>query len=277
LDLTVLDPIKSEETNFQEAAENSAPEPGAEIVAPGAGEITITPIEISADEIGPDDYVTLYTEVTGNNVGYIYYYVSWYSEEDGAYLTADMGFIAADDTREIDGVYYPDWGEESTIPIEIDWEPTLYFMSDADEANDQYAFFAPEVYGVTDEDDVYSVRGLYTFVQDGNQLDAVIYFTGDGQMQSIYGFTGEDGTGAPREILPRTGDTFTIYEEWLVFDENPEGDFVDFEGGTMTFGENKRFELVPYYAYSGQYVLGIVVEDMNGNTVAEFAEVYVTE
>lgn len=276
-DLTVLDPIKSDQTNFQAAAEGSAPAPGAEITAPGAGEIRIAPLEISASEIGPDGFITLYTVVTGTNVGYIYYYVSWYSEEDNSYLTADQGFIAAEDTRELDGVYYPDWGEESVIPIEIDWEPTLYFISDGNEANDQFAFFAPEVYGVTEEDDIYAVRGRYTFADGGKQLDAVIYFSGDGQMQSIYGFIGEGGTGAPREITPKVGDTFTIYEEWLVFDENPDGEFVDYEGGTITFGRNKRLEMVPYYAYSGQYVLGIIVEDMNGNSVSEFVEIVVTE
>ena len=45
----------------------------------------------------------------------------------------------------------------------------------------------------------------------------------------------------------------------------------------MTFGRNKRFEMVPYYAYPGSYVLGIIVEDMNGNTVTEFVEIYVKE
>ena len=34
---------------------------------------------------------------------------------------------------------------------------------------------------------------------------------------------------------------------------------------------------VPYYAYLGEYALGIIVEDMNGNTVSEFAEVTVKE
>lgn len=276
VDLTVLDPIMSEETDFQAAAENSAPAAGATITAPGAGQIGIAPLEVSASQIGPDDVLTLRTTVTGTNIGYIYYYVSWYSEEDNTYLTADMGYIAAETTREVDGVYYPDWGEDSVIPIEIDWEPTLYFMSDGNASHDQFAYFAPEVYGATEETDVYSVRGRYTFADGGTQIDAVIYFTGDGQMQSIYGFTGANGTGSPREITPNVGDTFMIYEEWLVFDANPEGEFIDYEGGTMTLGNN-RFQMVPYYAFAGQYTLGIIVEDMNGNTVSEFTEVVVTE
>lgn len=267
---------ESENTDFVAAADSSAPPPDATVVAPGAGQVTIAPIQVSAKEISTDGVLTLATTVTGNNIGYIYYYVSYYSEEDNAFLTADMGFIGAEETREIDGIYYPDWGDEATIPIEIDWEPTLYFMSDGNEAHDQFAFFAPEIYGVTEEQDVYTVRGIYTFAASGEQREAVISFSGDGQMLSVFGFSGANGTGSPREIIPQAGDTFTIYEEWLEFENNPEGEFVDYLGGTMTFGK-QRFTMVPYYAYAGQYTLGIIVEDMNGNQTAEFVEVTVKE
>jgi hypothetical protein len=95
-------------------------------------------------------------------------------------------------------------------------------------------------------------------------------------MLSIFGFNGENGTGAPHQITPQPGDTFTIIEEWLDFDQNPEGEFVDYIGGTMTFGD-RPFEMVPYYAYSGDYTLGIIVTDLNGNSVEEYVEVTVTE
>ena len=44
----------------------------------------------------------------------------------------------------------------------------------------------------------------------------------------------------------------------------------------MTFGDTP-FTMVPYYAYSGDYVLGIGVEDLDGNVIWEYAEVTVTE
>ena len=87
---------------------------------------------------------------------------------------------------------------------------------------------------------------------------------------------GQAGAGAPREITPQKGDTFTITEEWLEFDTNPDGEFVDYDGGTMTFGK-KGFEMVPYYAYSGDYTIGFIVEDLNGNTTVDLIEVTVTE
>lgn len=277
-DLSVLLPAQSAQSDFSQAVAESAPEAGVEVAAPGGGgEISIAPISISAEEIGPDGVVTLSTEITGSNVGYIYYYVSYYSPEDDSYLTADMGFISAENTKEIGGVYYPDWGEQGTISIEMDWEPTLYYMSDGNEENDQFAFFEPETYGLDEKTTTYLVYGTYSFVEDGTQMDAVIRFTGDGEMQSVYGFSGEDGSGAPREITPQMGDTFTITDQWLEFtDANPDGEFVDYIGGTMTFGEN-WFQMVPYYAYSGDYALGIIVEDLNGNRYEEFVYITVTE
>jgi hypothetical protein len=275
-DLSAVTPAKSSERDFSAAVAESAPQANAQVTAPGTGKISIAPLQISATKIGPDDKVTLSVDVSGSNIGYIYYYASWYDEESGSYLTADKGFIAAEDTKEIDGIYYPDWGNDPTLSFDFDWEPTLYFMSDGNEANDQFAFFEPMVYGVSDLDDVYSVRGTFQFKGSSSEIDAVMNFSGDGKMLNIYGFNGEDGKGAPREITPHPGDTFTITEQWLDFDQNPDGEFVDYLGGTMTFGD-QPFEMVPYYAYSGDYTLGVIVTDLNGNSVEEFVEVTVTE
>ncbi len=274
-DLTVLTPAQSAQTDFTQAVEESAPQANAQVTAPGAGEITIAPIEVSASEIGPDDSVTLSTEISGSNIGYIYYYASYYDKESDSYLTADQGFIGAELTREIGGIYYPDWGEGS-ISLDYDWEPTLFFISDGNAANDQFAFFEPSVYGVSDLDDIYTVRGTFQYADSASEIDATMQFGGDGKMKNIFGFNGENGAGAPREINPQPGDTFTITEQWLDFDQDPEGEFVDYIGGTVTFGE-QPFEMTAYYAYSGDYTLGIIVTDLNGNSVEEFVEVTVTE
>ena len=276
-DLAVLTPAQSTQTDFTQAVEESAPATGAQITAPGAGQLTIAPVKVSASKIGPDGKVTLSTEITGSNIAYIYYYVSYYNESDGSYLTADQGYINSGDVKEIGGIYYPDWGNENVIPITYEWEPTLYYMSDGNEANDQFAFFKPTVYGVDTTGDIYTVRGTYKFLDSGTEMDAEIDFNGDGDMQSVWGFSGEsDGAGTWHEITPQPGDTFNITDEYLDFDKNPDGEFVDYSGGTMTFGDTP-FTMVPYYAFSGKYTLAIGVEDLDGNTTWEFNEVTVTE
>lgn len=275
-DLTVLEPAASPENDFTAAVAEAAPEAGVEVTAPGDGVITLEALQVSAAEIGPDDSVTLSTEITGTNVAYVYYYVSYYDEEYGSYLTADMGFLSAETTREIGGIFYPDWGNQPVIPIEFTWEPTLYYVSDGQSERDQFAFFEPESYGGDESTNTYTVRGVYTFLKSGKEVEAVLRFTGDGTLQNVFSFNESDGASAPREITPQKGDTFTITEEWLEFENNPDGEFVDYAGGTMTFGK-QGLTMVPYYAYSGDYILGIIVEDLNGNTVEEFIEVTVTE
>jgi len=273
-DLSVVTPAQAAQTDFTEAVAEAAPEEGVEVVAPGSGEFTIAPLEVSASEICPDGIVTLSTEISGSNVAYVYYYVSYYFEDDGSFLTTDQGYLNSEEIKEISGVYYPDWGGEGVIPITFDWEPTLYYMSDGNEANDQFAFFEPTVYGT--EVDSFTVRGTYTFADSGNKMDAEIDFYGS-DMESVWGFTGDNNSaGAWREITPQPGDTFTITQEWLEFTNNPDGEFIDYDGGTMTFGDTP-FTMVPYYAYSGSYTLAIGAEDFDGNTVWEFAEVIVTE
>lgn len=276
-DVAMVTPLRSSQTDFSAAIEEAAPAADAQIVAPGAADLVIAPITLSADTIGKDDVVTLSTHITGANIAYVYYYVSYYWESDGSYLSADMGYVEPGYVKEVGGIYYPDWGEETVIPVEYQWEPTVYYMSDGNEANDQFAFFEPTVYGEDSSTDIYTVRGTYTFLNTGTQMEAEIDFNGEGDMQGVWGFiSGGGGAGQWHEIIPQPGDTFTITDEYLEFDENPDGEFVDYDGGTMTFRDTP-FTISPYYAYAGDYVLAIGVEDLDGNVTWQFAYVTVTE
>lgn len=278
-DLSVLTPAESRQTDFAEAAEESAPSSSAKVVGPGAGGLSLSPITLSASEIGPDGVVTLSSQFTGSNVAYSYYFIGYYEESDGSYLAADAGFVEPGGVKEVDGVYYPDWGDEEVKTIESRWTPTLYYMSDGNSANDQFAFFEPEVYGVDVAGDIYTVSGMYTFVDSGTQMEATIEFNGAGDMQRVLGFSegsGSSDSGTWHEITPRLGDSFTITKQYLEFDQNPEGEFVPYDGGTMTFGDTP-FTMVPYYAVPGSYILGIGLEDLDGNMSWEFAELTVTE
>jgi hypothetical protein len=107
-----------------------------------------------------------------------------------------------------------------------------------------------------------------------------VYFR-DGLLRRVYGFTGESelaaqgGTGAPREIIPQSGDTFTVLEKWLDLDE--QGNVVQEarqEGGTLTFGD-QMFAWEELDAAVGDYVVGFIVEDLDGNTYEAYATVAV--
>jgi hypothetical protein len=88
-----------------------------------------------------------------------------------------------------------------------------------------------------------------------------------GVLVQVFGFTGERRTGAPREIIPRAGDTFTVVEKWLALDERGEVMQVSRqEGGTLVFGD-QVIAWVELDAAPGECVVGFIVGDLDGSTL----------
>lgn len=250
---------------FEAAAPSQAtlPEPGAAVRAPGAGVITLSPIEKSDDVAAPGQPVLLSSEVSGDNVGYITFFTGFYEQESNSIFVADQDFLDSYETREIDGVFYPDWGE-GDFTLEFEWEPLMFAISDGE--NDVIAGLMPETYGRSPEEAIYSVNGIYTYA-DGEERSARMTFQ-NGVMMQVFGFTGDDNTGAPREIVPQPGDRFTIQQQWLDLDAqgNVTGAATQL-GDTLTFGE-QRFTWKEMDAAAGQYVVGFSVQDLDGNAAA---------
>lgn len=243
--------------------------------APGSGEVGLTPITLSEEEISLGESVVLSTTVSGKNIGYIYIYTEYFDEDSDSYITVDTDYVDIGETREYGGVLYPDWGDDETFDLEVEWSPVIYFITDG--VDEVFAGAEPEIFGKSAKDTIYQVWGTYTFTASSQSRAAVMYFNGEGVMQNIFGFVDENGTGAPREITPGKGDQFTVEEEWYVFEgDDPEGEFQYFDGGTLTFG-SQRFKMISDDTLAGEYVVGIVIENLDGQTYEEFAEVSVFE
>ena len=250
----------------------AVPERGAAVVGPGAGEIEVSPITLSADRVAPGETILLSTDIRGTNVGYVLLFAGFLDQESNSIFVADTDYLESDDTREIDGVYYPDWGEEGDFTMEFEWEPIVFAINDG--VDSVAALFSPEVYGASPEQAVYTVEGIYTYTDGGESRSARLYFS-DGVLQQVFGYTGEGGTGAPREIIPNAGDTFTVLGRWL--DLNERGTVeqtVTLAGGTLTFGD-EAFSWEALDAAAGQYVAGFIVQDLDGNAYESFEVVTV--
>jgi hypothetical protein len=71
---------------------------------------------------------------------------------------------------------------------------------------------------------------------------------------------------APREIYPQTGDTFTVLDKWM--DLDAQGKVVrrtTQKGGTLTFG-TQMFTWKELDAAAGDYIVGFIAEDLDGNS-----------
>jgi hypothetical protein len=245
--------------------------PTRTVSAPAAGGITISPVSVSSQVVAPGEVVTLKAEVDGENIGYIYLFVGFYDQASSSIFIADEDYLESNQTREANGIYYPDWGEGS-FTLEFDWEPIVFAIDDGTSRVD--ALFKPESYGRTYEEAVYTVDGTYTYSVSGEQFPARLYFI-NGLMRQVFGFTGSSEAGAPREITPNSGDTFTVTETWLDVDSN--GNIVNTvtrPGNTLTFSD-QMFTSVTKDAAAGDYVVGFDVEDLDGNRQQQLTQITV--
>ena len=248
----------------------AVPQPSS-VRAPAAGQITVGPVEASGAVARPGEPVTLRAVVDGPNVGYIYFFTGYIDPAGRSIFVADQDYLEAPQTREADGVYYPEWGE-GAFTVEFAWEPLLFAIEDG--TSRVTAALQPESYGASFEDTVYSVDGIYTYAADSEQRHARLYFR-DGVLQQVIGFTGDGTAGAPREITPEIGDTFTVNEQWLDFDSSGRvTQRVIEQGDTLRFG-TEPMRWVELDAAVGDYVVGFIVEDLDGNRQQVFTEVRV--
>ena len=250
--------------------EIAIPEPGAAVRGPGSGEIQLSSVTISDDAAAPGEPVLLQVDIEGRNIGYVRLLVGYYDEASNAVFMADTDYLETSDTREIEGLYYPVWPEGREFTMEFEWEPVVFAISDG--LDSVVALFEPERYGASFEEAVYTVEGIYTYGDGGESRHARLYFR-DGLLRQVFGFTDEQGMGAPREIIPHTGDTFTVLERWLDLDDNGRvAEVVTQEGGLLTF-RDEPFTWEVLDAAAGDYVVGFIVEDLDGDSYEAYERV----
>ncbi len=258
--------------NFSEKApELFTPQSGFSVRAPGQGTVSVSPIRASSSEAAPGQPVNLSVDISGQNIGYVYLFVGYYDQASDSIAVLDMDYLESPDTRELNGVYYPVWKPDG-FSISFDWDPYIFAVDDGQ--TQAYALFTPQSYGSSADQAIYSVRGTYGFASTGESLPADLYFQ-NGNLIQVLGYTGSDAAGAPREITPQSGDTFTLQDKWI--DNVSAGDAMQAatqQGQMLTFGATP-FKWQTLYAAAGQYVVGFVVEDLDGNQYPVYASITV--
>lgn len=258
---------------FDQAVNRVAvPSSGIPVRGPGAGQISISEITTSAAEVSAGNTINLSATVTGNNVGYAYIFTGYYDQNANSIFIADMDYLESANTQNLNGIYYPVWNESGEFILDFDWEPLMYGISDG--THTVTVGMNPESYGATYQDAVYSVDGTYTFADGRSPIAARLYFR-DGLLRQVFGFDGGINAGAPSEIYPQAGDSFTVTERWLDLDaQGNVSQEVTQPGGTLTFG-SEMFTWQALNAAPGSYVIGFIVEDLDGNKVQAYTQVTV--
>ncbi len=260
--------------SFEPASNTMAiPETNDRVTAPGAeGGISLSPITVSNTVAAPGSPILLSTQIQGKNIGFIKLFVGLHDPNANSIYVADSDYLESAESQELNGVYYPVWDPDGDFKLEFEWEPIVFAINDG--STTAVALFTPQSYGKAAEDAVYTVEALYTFADGSGQRRARLYFR-DGMLRQVFGFTGDQAAGAPREITPEAGDQVTIIEKWMDLDANGRvTGVVEENGETLTFG-SQMFTWETLDAPVGNYVVGFVAEDLDGNAYEVYTNVSV--
>jgi hypothetical protein len=217
----------------------------------------------------------LTVNITGSNIGYIYIFSGYLDKSANSLFIADTDYLQSGNSKQAQGVYYPDWGSKASFKLQFAWEPIVFAISDG--KTSVVTMLKPEQFGASPEQATYSVDGIYTFAGGGSTRNARLYFA-NGTLIHAFVFTGDTDQstdGAPWEITPQAGDTFTVLEQWL--DLNANGQPVTpatQKGKTLTFGQS-TLTWKEMDAAAGDYAVGFIVEDLDGNKYEAYSDVSV--
>jgi hypothetical protein len=245
-----------------------APSRTAAIIAPGASQMTVGPIQISDTEIAGDETVTVSSTVEGN-VAYIHTALYFWDPATESYWIGDVSYYIAQNTATVDGVNVPDYGP-SPVQVEYEWSPSLFTLTDGQ--HEAFVLLQPAEYLSSAGETVYQVYGQYTDALSNTPVDAGLYFDADGNFLYAYAFPDEDQNGAstPVEITPQIGDQFNDYVQYYKFDSNNQATYsYELSSDVFTWGE-QGFSYFASYPVDGQYAVGIVAYDFDNNFVANF-------
>lgn len=154
------------------------------------------------------------------------------------------------------------------MALDYSWDPQIYVITDG--SKQTFALLNPETYGASYTDATYSTDGIYNF-QGGQSRAARLIWDSDGNLRAIYAFTNADFSGAPSEVTPEVGDTFTILDQWY---DLATQEYTSEEGDTLTFGTAPwTYSAVP--APAGTYNVGFIAEDIDGNYTEQYVDVEV--
>lgn len=255
-----------------EAIPEVAPSQGAISRIPGAGTITIDEIVESQDSVAPGESALLQAVITGQNIGYLYFFTGLYDQASNSILVADIDYLESPESTALNGVTYPLWPDDESFRINFEWEPVLFQLNDG--SSSVLALFNPISYGASAEEAQYRVNGTYVFAETGETRRAQLYFR-DRKLFQIFGYYGQDEAGAPAEITPQINDRFIVSHKWLELDA--EGNIrqeVYEDGDSITFGIAPiTWEEV--YAPAGEYLAGFMASDLDGELTQRYTQITV--
>jgi hypothetical protein len=254
------------------AAEAVSPAKNTRVNIPGEGSFEISQLTLSGTEAAPDKPITIKATLRGKNIGYVYLFVGYIDKKSNSVMVVDTDYLESPKpVREVGGVFYPQWSDNESFNLQYKWNPTVFAISDG--KSTVVSLLNPDQYGSTADEAVYTVDGYYKFANGDATQYAKLYFRNK-QLFQVFGFSGDNQSGAPHEITPQKGDQFTVLEKWLDTDSSGNVTESMVKGDTLTFGDT-NFTWKELFAAAGDYVVGFLVTDLDGKSVQAYKTITV--
>ncbi|HEU5014382.1 MAG TPA: clostripain-related cysteine peptidase [Roseiflexaceae bacterium] len=224
--------------------------------------------EVSDSTVSPAAPLSLSATISGSDTAYVYYFV-------GAIAPNDPNMVQI---FSMDYLYPPGTALNNAIPswkdgdaVQLSWNASSWYISNGTAV--VRAPFSPTDYGSS----TYSVEGTYTARKTGKQTPVSVEFAvtqGRGTLQHVWAFDKNNSSNPrPRELKPKAGDTFTPDIPSYNTQSDKDEERTD-AGEPIVFGD------APLTAFegaapSGEYVIGLMVENVAGDISDQYADVTV--
>jgi hypothetical protein len=251
---------------FPYEAESPKPARASSLRTPGAGRFEINRIDLAREDGG----LTLTAQVGGRNIAYIYTEILHKDPTvDRYYGPVAREHVQANRNKESRGISRPDWDDPVDLAVAL--RPSLRLLTDG--VDWAFCFSIPESYG----NPGYRLAGLYTPAGGAAPLRAGFTFDSAGGTKRILAYKEQGGRSTPRALTPKQGDRFSPFVQVLT----PPAEGGDWEvatalSGPLTF-RDERFRVVTETPMAGDYLVGLLVQDLDGRLTRKYVPLAIGE
>ena len=248
--------IISDESESETEPSNLRPD----VIAPGTGAFEIAPLILSTQEIAPGESLSLSTRIYGDNIAFIYTELLIRDYElDQFYGPLLQEYVLSAKNAETQGLQRPVW--DSNIDLNLNITPNLRVLTDG--IDSAFAFMRPLNYA----QDGYQLDGLYTREGTQKPRPARLKFNSAGDLTGMLVFKEKGGRLLPHDLTIYPGDQFAPYVQILT--RLPEWQISRGVSNTLTWHES-GFRWINQTPVAGEYLLGLVVQDMDGELTRQY-------
>jgi hypothetical protein len=238
--------------------------------APGAGKFEIGQIKLSSATISAGEELTLTAQVSGRHIAQIY--TELLLQDKGSnqlYGPVMRNYVQAERNKVTGGVSRPDWNE--TIHLSLRLHPGLRLLTDGSDS--AFGFLLPSGYDSSD----YCLDGLYTASAETSRR-ARITFDSAGKITQALAFKEKGGSAMPHAVTFKPGDQFAPFVQMLnpPTDENPAWRVTPGLSTPLTF-RDQPLRWVTEAPMPGDYLAGLLVEDLDGTLTRQYSPLTIRE